>query len=48
MVKLDTEALLLNLLCSVLGGLIIELLKLGIKEAPKLKSRKTKKAEELK
>lgn len=39
---MDTEALLLNLLCSVLGGLIIELLKLGIKEAPKLKAKKAK------
>ena len=43
---MDTETLLLNLLCSVLGGLIIELLKLGIKEAPKLKPGKAKKAEE--
>lgn len=43
---MDTGAILLNLLCSVLGGLIIELLKLGIKEAPKLKPGKAKKAEE--
>lgn len=45
---MDTEALLLNLLCSVLGGLIIELLKLGIKEAPKLKMKKAKKSKGLK
>lgn len=34
--------LLQNLLCSVLAGIIIELIKLGIKGAPKLKGKKAK------
>lgn len=34
--------LLQNLLCSVLAGIIIELINLGIKGAPKLKRKKAK------
>ena len=37
--------LLQNLLCSVLAGIIIELINLGIKGAPKLKGKKAKQRE---
>lgn len=40
--KLNVIELLQNLLCSLVAGLIIELVKLSIKGAPKLKDKKAK------
>ena len=43
--KLNVMDLLQNLLCSLVAGLIIELINLGIKGAPKLKGKKAKQRE---